>query len=67
VSESVSKRERQDMLDSLALCGPTTSSCDCGMDSQLYCRTEGVSAFPKTWAAMSSVSWLLGEKELSSL
>ena len=54
------------MLDSPALRGPTTSSRDCDIDSQLCSSTGEVSAFPTAWFAMNSVSWLLGEKELSS-
>lgn len=65
MSESVSKREKQDMK-SQELCGPTTSSRDCGIDSQLCSSTE-VSAFPKGRFVMSSVSWFPGEMELSSV
>lgn len=67
VSESVSKKEKQDLLDSPALHGPTTISWHHHIDSQLCSSTEEVSPFPKARFARSCVSWLLGERELRSV
>lgn len=67
VRESVSKGGKQGVLDSLVLHGLATSSHQRDIDRQLCSSTEEVSAFPTALFAVSSVSWLLGEKELCSV